>query len=201
MCRMEYNDVMNKSLISILVVGFILIWGFVMLNSHIYDAEHHVIVANYKNAAYLINGNTIRLENGVAETEVAPGSASRVVTRHFGNELRTDLNDDGRKDIVFLVTQEAGGSGTFFYVVAALNTESGYIGSDGYLLGDRIAPQTTILSDNPRHRNVIVVNFADRNPGEPMTTQPSSGKSAYLKLDIENMQWGIVVPDFEGESR
>jgi hypothetical protein len=86
-------------------------------------------------------------------------------------------------------------------VVAALNKESGFVGSDGYLLGDRIAPQTTEASQNPKHKNVIVVNYADRAQGEPMTARPSVGKSAYLKLDVPRMQWAIVVADFEGESR
>ena len=71
----------------------------------------------------------------------------------------------------------------------------------GNLLGDRIAPQTTLVSRNPRHKNVIVVNYGDRRPDEPMTAQPSVGKSVYLKLDAKTVRWGIVVPGFEGESR
>ena len=155
----------------------------------------------YRNAEYMIEGQRIKLADGLAEAEPAPGSASRIVTRYFGNELTTDLNDDGRDDVVFLLTQQRGGSGTFFYAVAALNTEAGYRGSDGYLLGDRIAPQTTEVSRNPRHKNVIVVNYADRKPDEPMTAQPSVGKSVYLKLDSETVRWGMVAPGFEGESR
>ena len=69
------------------------------------------------------------------------------------------------------------------------------------LLGDRIAPQTTEVSRNPRHKNVIVVNYGDRRPDEPMTGQPSVGKSVYPILDAETVRWGIVVPNFEGESR
>ena len=157
--------------------------------------------SEYRNAEYVIEGQRIKLADGLAEAETSPGSASRIVTRYFGNELKTDLNDDGREDVVFLLTQQRGGSGTFFYAVAALNTEAGYLGSDGYLLGDRIAPQTTVVSRNPRHKNVIVVNYGDRRPDEPMTAQPSVGKSVYLKLDAETVRWGIVVPDFEGESR
>ena len=155
----------------------------------------------YRNATYMIEGQRIKLADGLAEAETSPGSASRIVTRYFGNEVRTDLNDDGREDIVFLLTQQRGGSGTFFYAVAALDTEAGYLGSDGYLLGDRIAPQTTVVSRNPRHKNVIVVNYADRSPDEPMTSQPSVGKSVYLKLDADTVRWGVVVADFEGESR
>jgi hypothetical protein len=155
----------------------------------------------YRNAEYVIEGQRIKLADGLAEAETFPGSVSRIVTRYFGNELKADLNDDGREDVVFLLTQQRGGSGTFFYAVAALNTEAGYLGSDGYLLGDRIAPQTTVVSRNPRHKNVIVVNYGDRRPDEPMTAQPSVGKSVYLKLDAETVRWGIVVPDFAGESR
>ena len=184
------------------VVGVlaVLVIGFYAFNSYIYNEKQGYAAKEYKNAEYIIEGQRIRLTNGEAQTEVAPGSASKVVTKYFGNELKTDLNSDGREDVVFLLTQNTGGSGTFYYVVAALNTARGYVGSDGYVLGDRIAPQTTEVSQNPRHKNVVVVNYADRNIGEPMTTQPSLGKSAYLKLDPVSMQWGIVEPDFEGES-
>ncbi len=185
--------------VAILIVGAI---GFFYLNSDsIEERNVNVSILDYKDSEYLIEGVRVKLENGLNETEAAPGSATKIVTRFFGNELVTDLNSDGRQDVVFLLTQEQGGSGTFFYVVAALHTEQGYVGSDGYLLGDRVAPQTIEVSPNPRHIDVIVANYADRAPGEPMTTPPSVGKSAYLKLDTATMQWGIVEADFEGEAR
>jgi hypothetical protein len=175
--------------------------GFWVLQDDSYQEEQVPLVSDYKNTAYLIDGTPVMLRDGISETEVAADAAAKTITRYFGNELKTDLDGDGREDVVFLVTQEMGGSGVFYYAVAALNTEAGYIGSDGYLLGDRIAPQSVDLSLNPRHKYVVVVNYADRLPGEPMTAQPSLGQSAYLKLDTENMMWGIVEPDFEGESR
>ena len=145
------------------------------------------IVADYKNIEYMIGGKAVKLENGLAETDAAPGSSTKIVTRYFGNELKSDLNNDDREDIAFLLTQETGGSGIFFYVVVALNTKEGYVGSDGYFLGDRIAPQTTELSQNLKQNNVIVINYADRPKGSPMTDQPSVGKSVYLKFDPETM--------------
>lgn len=181
-----------KYILALIVLAALLVGGFYALNTYIYN-EKQAGVADYKDATYLIDGTPITLENGVSETDAA-------TTRYFGNELKTDLDGDGREDVVFLVTQETGGSGTFFYAVAALNTEYGYVGSDGYLLGDRIAPQTTNESQNPQHKGVIVVNYADRLPSEPMTARPSQGKSAYLKLDSESMQWGVVEPDFPGEA-
>jgi len=189
----------NKIGIYILLAVSILVGGFFLFNSYIYNEKQAVVASDHKNTEYLIEGSRVRLKNGLAETKV-PNSTAKIVTRYFGNELYTDLNNDGKDDVVFILTQETGGSGTFYYAVAALNTPEGYIGSDGYFLGDRIAPQTTELSQNPRHKNVVVINYADRLPEEPMTTQPSLGKNAYLKLNEESMQWGIVLPDFEGES-
>jgi hypothetical protein len=142
-------------------------------------------VPDFKTAQFQIEGKTATIGKELT---------------YFGNDFVTDLNNDGRDDVVFLVTSQPGGSGTFYYAVAALNTEEGYRGSDGYFLGDRIAPQTINLSPNPKHKNVVVVNYADRAPSEPMTAQPSVAKSAYLKLDSTNIRWGIVEPDFEGES-
>lgn len=153
-----------------------------------------------RNSSFTIDNAPVNLKDGFYEAELASIPGAKITTRYFGNELKTDLNGDGREDVVFLVTQDGGGSGIFYYVVAVLNLPSGPVGSDGYLLGDRIAPQTTEVSQNPRHKNVIVVNYADRAPGEPMAAKPSVGKSVYLKLNPETMQWGIVQPDFEGES-
>lgn len=192
---------MKKILITLAAIGAVLVAGFYALNAYIYNEKQAPAANDYKDAEFRIDGATVQLKDGFAETEAAPGSASKIITKYFGNEYKTDLNNDGREDVVFLLTQETGGSGVFYYAVAALNTERGYVGSDGYLLGDRIAPQSIEVSPNPKHKNVIVVNYADRALDEPMTAPPSIGKSAYLKLDTASMMWGIVEPDFEGEAR
>lgn len=174
--------------------------GFFALNAYLYKEEQVHTTTDHRHAEYMIEGQRVQLRDGVAEVPAAPGSASLVTTRYFGNELVADLNDDGRDDMVFILTQDVGGSGTFYYVVAALNTVSGYVGSAGYLLGDRIAPQSTELSQNPSHKSVIVVNYAERASGEPMTTLPSVGKSVWLKLDPDALQFGTVEQEFPGEA-
>ncbi len=133
--------------------------------------------ANYKDATYQIEGKQVTLINGLSEVAAAPGSATKIVTRYFGNEATGDLNGDGKPDVAFLLTQDPGGSGTFFYVVAALRTETGYLGTNAVFLGDRIAPQPTNIKDG-----MIVVNYAERKAGEPFTTAPSIGVSKYLKV-------------------
>ncbi len=95
--------------------------------------------------------------------------------RYFGNEASGDLNGDGIPDVGFIVSQDSGGSGTFYYAVAALKKASGYIGTNAIFLGDRIAPQTTEIKGQQ-----LIVNYADRAVGEPFTTKPSFGKSKYL---------------------
>jgi heat shock protein HslJ len=176
-------------IILLVVVGIVA--AFYSLNNYIYEEKQAVAVDDYKDAEYVIEGTRVKLVDGLSEVEIAPGSASKVVTRYFGNRVVTDLNNDGREDIVFLLTEESGGSGVFFYVVAALNTERGYVGSEAYLLGDRIAPQTTEKRDD----GVVVVNFAVRAPGEPFSASPSVGKSVYLKFDVSAMEFEKVVDD------
>lgn len=148
-----------------------------------------------KNARYLIDGKFVTLKNGVAEEPVAPGSATMAVTRYFGNAIEADLDADGDMDTAFLVTHDAGGSGNFYYLVAALKEEGGYRGTQGVLIGDRIAPQTTEFRNG-----VVIVNYADRKPTEPMTATPSVGKSLHLKYSTATQQFGELVPEFEGEA-
>jgi hypothetical protein len=131
-----------------------------------------------RNATYEIEGRPVTLVNGLSEVEAAPGSASKVTTRVFGNEASGDLDGDGTADVALLLTQNSGGSGTFYYAVVARWTPAGFAGTNGVLLGDRIAPQTTQVQDG-----TVIVNYAERRPGEPFTIQPSVGVSKYLKIE------------------
>lgn len=133
--------------------------------------------ATPKDASYLIENRLVTLKDGISEVEAAPGSASKIVTRYFGNEAAGDLNGDGVADVLFVLTQSPGGSGTFFYAVGALKTSTGWIGTNGVLLGDRIAPQSTEYRDGR-----AIVSYADRKPGEPVTARPSVGVSKTFKI-------------------
>jgi heat shock protein HslJ len=133
-----------------------------------------------RNATYLIDGLAITLVDGVAEVEAAPGSASKQVTRYLGNAVDIDLNGDGAMDSAFLLMQDSGGSGTAYFVVAALNTPDGYVGTNAIFIGDRIAPQSTVI--DPNDPTQFIVNYADRKADEPMSAQPSQGISKWFKL-------------------
>lgn len=186
---------MKKSILLTILAMMVLsavFYGYKAMNKK----EVSSAVSDYKNISYIINGQTVKLVDNNTEVESAPGSAPKTITKYFGNEVTKDLNGDGREDITFLLTQNTGGSGTFFYVVAALNTDHGYVGSHAVLLGDRISPQTTESGPGKS----IIVNYTDRALDEPMTANPSIGKSLRLILDPTSMQFGKVAQNFEGEA-
>jgi hypothetical protein len=189
---------MKKSLTIIIAIIILIIIAFFVFNSYIYHEKQgdQVPASDPKDATYVVDRQVVTLVNGISEIPAAAGSASKIITRYFGNEIVKDLDGDGSLDTAFLVTQETGGTGLFYYVVAALNKEGGYEGTQGLFLGDRIAPQNTV--DAPGRS--FLVTYADRAPGEDFSIQPSVGKSIRLLLDVQNMQFGEVVQDFEGES-
>lgn len=141
------------------------------------QTEDMIVSAGIKDTTYVIEHQAVKLTDGVATTPL-PDSTATVTTKYFGNAVDGDFNNDGRADTAFLLTQDTGGSGTFYYLVAALRTSNGYQGTNGIVLGDRINPQTTGYLNG-----LIVVNYADRGPKEPMTTIPTVGVSRYFRVD------------------
>src|SRR3989344_9423973 len=103
---------MNKLIFALLAV-IILVGGFFVLNSYMYQEKQGP--TDYKDATYLIEGEPVTLVDGVAETESAPGRASKTITRYFGNEVKGGLNSDTKNDLAFILSQETGGSGNISY--------------------------------------------------------------------------------------
>ncbi len=185
----------STKILTVIVLLFALVSLVYYANTKVSKNKTENVSRTHKDATYIIGGQKFTLKDGVSKVEQAPGSSSFVITSYFGNEVGADFDSDGREDVAFLLSQNTGGSGTFYYVVAALNKDTGYVGSEAIFLGDRIAPQTTEIKEN----NIIVVNYAERKPGESFAEVPSVGKSIWLKLDPLTMQFGEVVQDFEGE--
>ena len=132
------------------------------------------------NAAYTIEGDEITLINGKAEKEIVPGSASKIEIMSWGQPATGDLNADQADEAALILTYSAGGSGTFYYVAAALkDPQSGIaIGTNAILLGDRIAPQNISVGDG-----TIIVNYADRKSDEPMSASPSIGITRIFSVE------------------
>ncbi len=144
------------------------------------------------NATYTIERHEVRLVNGHHQVQAAPGSATKIRTWVFGELVWGDLNGDGAEDAAMLLVHAPGGSGTFYYVAAAVNTNGAYRGTNGVLLGDRIAPQNVAIRNG-----LVIANYADRRFEESMSTPPSVGKSKYLT--IKHGQLADIKPLAEGE--
>lgn len=130
-----------------------------------------------KNTTYTIDGNLITLINGKSETQVASGSATKIVTTAWNDPVLGDIDGDGTDDAVMIITYQPGGSGTFYYVVSVIKDFQidQSMGTNAVLLGDRIAPQNVSIN-----QGVILVNYADRKIGESFGTQPSVGISKWI---------------------
>lgn len=170
---------MLKYLLSALAVAILFAGGFFWFNGYIYD-EKQGGVEDYKDITIAIDGMPITLVDGVYDAEPEdPNMLSSQRVDFFGNEAKGDLNGDNIVDLAFLVTESGGGSGTFYYVVAALqNSANRYIGTNAVFLGDRIAPQSTEIRNG-----ILIVNYADRRPDEPYAATPTVGKSMYIYFD------------------
>ncbi len=182
-----------KKLITIIVLVGI---GWVVLNFTKPYTKEAEMGTDPMNISYEIQGRQIKLTNGKAELEIAPGSASREKIAIWGQFVKADLDKDGDEDAVAYLTQETRGSGVFFYVVVALNENGKWLGTNAMFLGDRIAPQNINIFDGK-----AVANFAERMASENFTVRPSVGKSVWIYIDKPRMQIGEAVQNFEGESR
>lgn len=184
---------MNKNFILItLLILVIGIGAYFMLYKESYKSpttEETSKSFDAKNASFVIDGQLVTLINGKAEKESAPGSASKITTKYFGNEITGDLTGDGLPDTAFLITQSTGGTGLFYYAVVAIKKENGYKTTNAFLIGDRIAPQPMYI---PEGTQELHVNFAQRKAGEPMTAQPSEGAVTLLKVTKEGVLEGLM---------
>ncbi len=170
---------------SIIIVLAVILIGFLMWKApakQVASTNETVTMptyADYKNTSYAVGGQNVFLKNGISEVEIIPGSAAKLVTKVFGNEIKGDFNGDGKEDVALILSQSGNGSGVFYYVAVAIKNDTGYKGTNAIFLGDRIAPQNILFSSG-----VLAVNYAERNPGEPFTTAPSVGTTKFLVLDL-----------------
>jgi hypothetical protein len=142
-------------------------------------------------ATYRIDGEAYTLRDGQVIVESLPGAASMTMVQLYGEPVQGDLDGDGVLDAALLLVQTTGGSGTFYYVAAALNRDGGFVGTPAVLLGDRIEPLQLAI-----RYGVVIIDYADRRPAEPMSTPPSLAASKYLVCRGEVLE---QIPLADGE--
>lgn len=140
----------------------------------------------YKNISYEIDGNIIGLRNGMSNDDIGGGGASsRISTRSIDYDTKADFNNDGAEDAAFMLVQYGGGTGTFYYLVAALKSEDTYKGTNAVFIGDRIKPQNIEFKDSR-----VIVYYLDRGDEEPFTANPTIKKIKYFKVEgLKLIEW------------
>jgi len=174
---------------TILVIGLIILFLVLCLGLYLAKTSTSNISKAPKDVVYSIGGESVIFTNGASEITF-PDFPSKIITQYFGNDVVGDFDGDGTMDKAFIVTQNSGGSGTFFYVTALLNTKNGGVGVEGILLGDRISPQSMNLDND----NTIVVNYADRGLDESFATTPSIAKTIKLYIDKKTLKFVNIKP-------
>jgi len=193
--NIEGNSNFNHGSTILILILAVVVFSYIIYKSITPVSVKTEQVTDHKNATYTIDGVVTKLTDGRSVVVTDPVMETSVTTQYVGSEAKGDFDKDGREDIVFVVTQDTGGSGTFYYLLAALNKESGYVGSDSFLLGDRILPGATTVKGN-----VITANYTDRKPTDDFTVTPTVAKSVGLIVDPITLKFGQVVNDFEGEA-
>jgi len=169
---LRYNNYMTKTqkifiIIFIFLIAVFLTWELNLPKKAI----------DPQNCTYSIDGKNITLKDGYAEEKIYD-SDSKIITQYFGNSVSSDFNNDGTIDTAFIVIQNTGGSGTFFYLTVALNNDNICKGTNAIFIGDRISPQTIELQDGK-----IILNYADRRIDEPMVAFTSIGVSRQFLVE------------------
>lgn len=125
-----------------------------------------------KNLTYKIEGEEVALVDGKAEEDVAPESATKIITQTTEYMAEGDLQEgiDATLDGAVVLMQYSGGSGTFYYVGATLQQADGtyVVANEVYLLGDRIDVKKIKIEDR-----VIYVTYLDRNEEDSMADVPT----------------------------
>ncbi len=147
------------------------------------------------NMSYNISGEVFTLKNGIAEKDTAIDTDTKNSLVVFGSPVYGDLDGDKDQDAAVWLVNDPGGTGKFFYGALVINNGTSAKATEVMFLGDRIAPQTLEIHDGR-----AVYNFAERKASDPMTAEPSVGRSIWVNYDAKTGQIGEWVKDFEGEA-
>jgi hypothetical protein len=132
------------------------------------------------NATYRLNEFGIfKLDNGEYEHRYGEGMTQRIqVTLEkvgFG-----DLNDDGSGDAAVILAGQSGGSGTFKYLVAMVNSGAQVRQQASMRLGDRVQISALSIVDGK-----VKLETVKAGPLEPVCCPTQMQKQSFILRDAE----------------
>ena len=142
-------------------------------NSNTYEYRQE-----YGSGVYYFDGVRYDMNKGIAQTQ-QNGVMSTAFA--FGAPLSVDLNDDGVNDEVFMTISEPGDGRSLYYLVGAVRLEKGIVGTEGFLLGDRIGVVPNPLSVSANGE--VIVTYGTRKDGEGLDAPPTQIVEKKFTLD------------------
>ncbi|MEK7588873.1 MAG: META domain-containing protein [Patescibacteria group bacterium] len=183
----------------VLLVGFVVFYVLNFKPSPLVVAPEipnpDAFVLDVNNMSYVVEDEIFHLKNGTAINEGAPGTLSKSTLSIFGEPAYGDFDTDGDTDAAIWLVNDSGGTGKFYYAVLDMNMGTSYKPTNAMFLGDRIAPQSLNVQEGR-----AVYNFAQRRENDPMTAEPTVGKTIWVHYDKNSGEIGEWVKDFEGEA-
>jgi hypothetical protein len=149
-----------------------------------------ILAESPANSSYLIDNERIELENGLKEWQAAPGSSSRIKVAIAGDPVYGDLTSNSMVDAALFTIYQGGGSGTFYYIGAALSEKGQYRGLNTILIGDRIKSPVAKIQNG-----LITVSYFDRRPDEAMSAVPTLAETRYFIVKESSLQEIKVAAD------
>jgi uncharacterized protein len=133
---------------------------------------------DYKDATYRIGDKDVTLLEGQHSQPVTPDSAAQDVTRVIEPPEHASGVLGGRPAVALFLSEEGGGSGTFYYAAVAFADGRGTT----FQIGDRIQPVSIAI-----HGDDVVVSYLDRQSDEPMVVAPTVPRERHFAYWNEHL--------------
>lgn len=147
--------------------------------------------ADPANAGYYIDGIVYTLVNGVLEQAIEDSTTVNKF-KLLDFKAEGDINKDGTDDVAVVITNDAGGSGTFYYLAIFTSGSSPVIENTSYL-GDRI-----VVKDITFTNNQFQVKYLDRDSEADMASDPTIEITGIAEMDAENTGFIFSCTDTAG---
>jgi hypothetical protein len=150
-------------------------------------------VSGPANATYVLEDALVTLVDGRTEQQAVPGSTERIETTLLDMPAWGDLDGDGIEDAAVVLLHRTGGTGSFYYVAAAILQGASFKGTNAVFLGDRVVVQSMQIRDR-----VLRVKYADRPNKEAMAGTPTIQRTTLLTLREGRL---VKVPAFDNSKK
>ena len=125
------------------------------------------------------SGGSAKLTDGAYTEPAAPGSAMQLTVR-LKHPYADDLNGDGKLDCAAVLVTDPGGSGTFYDLVAVVQTEDGPRHVATTALGDRVQVEALRVSNG-----WVSVDLLEPAADGPLAGTSTPVKRVYRLVDRE----------------